>query len=193
MVVVHKPHPSQREKGLVMLSQSSCPRGPQLSNIAVDNRYRKLSNNKCNLRRAWIWFVTSSFCRGDNSVVTAWPDPSSLRRVCLVRLDSHLHFCDQIKNLDWQLSPMIVCALLKLLSAWFTNGGHTSLEWSVDLLEFVLINFWKVFQSQEYFYRLCQSGYMSCLLPPLRARGGLIPQCTGCSLCGITEDLCNYR
>ena len=169
MVVVHKPHPSQREKGLVMLSQSSCPRGTQLSNIAVDNRYRKLSNNKCDLQRAWIWFVTSSFCCGDNSVVAAWPDLTSLRRVCLVRLDSHLHFCDRIKNLDWQLSPMIVCALLKLLSAWFTNGGQhlfRMISWSLGVCSDQLLK-------SKSSHKNTSTGYANqvicpaCYIPPL--------------------------
>ena len=45
-----------------------------------------LHYNRCNLRRVRIWLVTSSFCRGDNSMVAAWPDLSSLWRVCLARL-----------------------------------------------------------------------------------------------------------
>ena len=40
----------------------------------------------CKLRRVRIWLVTSCFCHGDNSMVAAWPDPSSLRRVWLARL-----------------------------------------------------------------------------------------------------------
>ena len=41
-----------------------------------------LHDNGCKLRRAQIWLVTSSFCRGDNSMVAAWPDPSSLCKGC---------------------------------------------------------------------------------------------------------------
>ena len=36
-----------------------------------------LHGNGCDLRRVRIWLVTSSFCCGDNSMVAAWPDPSS--------------------------------------------------------------------------------------------------------------------
>ena len=45
----------------------------------------------CTLRRARIWLVTSSFCCGDNSMVAAWPDPSSLWRAWLARLE-YMHF-----------------------------------------------------------------------------------------------------
>ena len=34
-----------------------------------------LHDNRCDLQRAWISLVTSSFCRGDNSMVAAWPAP----------------------------------------------------------------------------------------------------------------------
>ena len=41
-----------------------------------------LRDNGCDLRRARIWLVTSSFSRSDNSMVAAWPDPSSLCEGC---------------------------------------------------------------------------------------------------------------
>ena len=40
--------------------------------------YLLLHDNECNLQRAWISLVTPSFCRGNNSMITAWPDPFSL-------------------------------------------------------------------------------------------------------------------
>ena len=40
---------------------------------------------RCNLWRARIWLVTSSFCRGNNLMVGAWPDPSSLCEGCCLQ------------------------------------------------------------------------------------------------------------
>ena len=48
-------------------------------------QYLLLYDNRCNLRRVQI--SLASFCHGNNSMVAAWPDPSSLWRVLLVRLN----------------------------------------------------------------------------------------------------------
>ena len=54
----------------------------QLDNWDTSWRKVLLHDNGCNIRRARISLVTASFCCGDNSMVVAWPDPSSLCKQC---------------------------------------------------------------------------------------------------------------
>ena len=90
-----KPHPLQREEGSGHTVTLSCRRGTQLSNTVISNKMLRsvkhvdiivLHDNGYDLWRAQIWLATWSFCCGDNSMVAAWPDPFSLRRVWLARL-----------------------------------------------------------------------------------------------------------
>ena len=98
--VVSQATPFVERKGLVTLQLSSCRRETQLSNIVVRSAEHSvtlivLHDNGYNLRRVRIWFVTSSFCCGDNSMVAAWPDPSSLSAMgvaCETNIHVHLYF-----------------------------------------------------------------------------------------------------
>ena len=79
--------------------------------------------NECDLRRAWIWLVTSNFCCGDNLMVAAWPDPSSLCEGC--RFDHICGSCSRSPSLDTTqnteqvhnmrlISPSTVCGYSSL-------------------------------------------------------------------------------
>ena len=98
--IVSQATPFVERKGLVTLQLSSCRRETQLSNIVVRSAEHSvtlivLHDNGYNLRRVRIWFVTSSFCCGDNSMVAVWPDPSLLCEGCGLRdylaIRSHDH------------------------------------------------------------------------------------------------------
>ena len=125
-----------------MLQPLSCHRGTQLPNSTVrcwhplNTLWRNYTQwQLMRSTRAWIWLVTSSFCRGDNSMVAARLDPSSLRRVWLVRLTLPLHADAESNLCCWMERIWLVRLPIGIHSLYCTlHNAHTQGSFSQGLL-----------------------------------------------------------